>query len=62
MTFDTSHSPIGPCEPFAQSPFGDRLRHALTDVLSSALDLGENTEVVVHVCVHVCMGAWVCSE
>ena len=51
-TSDTSQSPIGPCGPSEQSPFGDSLRHASTALLSSALDCGENTGVVVVVVVH----------
>ena len=46
VTLDTSHSPIGPCGPSEPSPLGDNLRHASTALLSSALDFGENTEVV----------------
>ena len=39
---DTSHSPIGPCGPLGQSPFGDNLRHASTALLSLGLECGEN--------------------
>ena len=42
---DTSHSPIVPCGPLEQSPFGDNFRHALTALLSSGLDSGENAGV-----------------
>ena len=42
---DTSHSPIGPCGPLEQSPFGDNFRHALTALLSSGLVSGENAGV-----------------
>ena len=41
VTRDTSHSPIGPCGPLGQSPFGDKFRHVRTALLSSALDCGE---------------------
>ena len=40
---DTSHSPIGPCRPLGQSPFGDNFRHASTAFLSSDFDCGEKT-------------------
>ena len=50
MTFDTYHSPIGPLE---QPPFGGAsLRHALTALLSSALDRGKKAMVV---CVRACV-------
>ena len=39
---DTSHSPISPCGPFRQSPFGNNSRHESTARLSSGLDCGEN--------------------
>ena len=42
---DTSHSPIVPCGPLEQSPFGDNFRHALTALLSSGLVSGENAGV-----------------
>ena len=40
--YDTSHSPIGPCGPLGQLPFGDNFRHASTALLRSGLDCGEN--------------------
>ena len=46
VTLDTSHSTIGPCGPFEQSPLGDNLRHAPTASLSSTAD--ENAGEVVH--------------
>ena len=45
VTLDTPHSPISPCGPLEQSPFGKRLRHALTALLSSTLDRGNNAKV-----------------
>merc|ERR1712159_811343 len=48
VTRNTSHSPIGPCGPLGQSPFGQSFRCASTARLSSALDRGENTGVVAH--------------
>ena len=44
-SLDTSHSPIGPCGPVEQSPFGDNLRHASMALLSSDFDCGEKTAV-----------------
>ena len=45
LTLDTSHSPIGPCGPVEQSPFGDNFRHASMALLSSDFDCGEKTAV-----------------
>ena len=42
VTLDTSHSPIGPCGPLEQSPFGNSLMHASTALLSCVLDRGKN--------------------
>ena len=42
VILDTSHSPIGPCGPLEQSPFGDSLRHASTALLSCTFDSGKN--------------------
>ena len=42
LMLDTSHSPIGPCRPFGQSPSGDNFTHASKALLSSGLDCGEN--------------------
>ena len=44
MILDTSHSPIAPCGPAEQSPFGDNFRHAVTLFLSASLVCGENTD------------------
>merc|ERR1719201_653007 len=41
VTWDTSHTPIGPCGPVEQSPTGDRLRHALTAAMRCSLWRGE---------------------
>ena len=46
VTDDTSHEPIGPCSPLAQSPTGDSVKQAPTAVLSSDLSFGLNTAVV----------------
>ena len=43
VTLKTSHSPICPYGPFRQSPFGESLRHASTDLLSSTLNCGRNS-------------------
>ena len=42
VTRDMSHSPIGLCGPFDQSPFGDSLRYVSTAFLSTTWDCGEN--------------------
>ena len=42
VILDTSHSPIGPCGPLEQSPFGDSLRHASTALLSCTFDSDKN--------------------
>ena len=41
---DTSHSAIGPCTSWEQSPPGDSLMHASTAVWSSFRDCGEKTK------------------
>ena len=53
VTFETSHSPIGPCGQSEQSPFGDSCRYAATASLSSTLDCGENIGLVVHTVVDI---------
>ena len=53
VTWDTSHSLIGPYLDLEHSPTGDSSRQLSTASLSSSLDFGENT-VVVCVCVCVC--------
>ena len=45
VTADTSHDPMGPCEPVVQLPRNDSLRHAATARLSSVLFCGENARV-----------------
>ena len=45
VTADTSHDPIGPCEPVVQLPRSDSLRHVLTARLSSAPFCGEHARV-----------------
>jgi hypothetical protein len=52
VTLDASHSPMGPCGPVEQSLLEDSFRNALTALLSSALDCGENNGVLVLVLVH----------
>ena len=42
LMLDTSHSPISPCGPLRQSPFGNNSRHVSTARLSSGLECGEN--------------------
>ena len=58
VTFDTYHCPIGPRGPLEQSPLGASLRHALTALLSSALDRGKYAGACVCVC--VCADGTVC--
>ena len=45
VTRDTSHSPIGPCGPSAQSLTDDILRHSSTAFLRSFRFFGVNTAV-----------------
>ena len=45
LILDTSHSPISPSGPLGQLPFGDNFKHALTALLSSGLECGDNAEV-----------------
>ena len=42
LTFDTSHSPIGPCRSLEQSPSAENSRHVTTAVLSSSSFGSEN--------------------
>ena len=42
VTWDTSHSPIGPYGPVEQSPTGDSLKHASAAALRSSLSCGKN--------------------
>ena len=45
VTLDTSHSPIGPCGPLEQPPFGNSFRHVSIALTSCNLDSGENGDV-----------------
>ena len=45
VTFDTSHSPIGPCELLEQF-VGDSFRHSSTAILSSDCEGGEKRGVI----------------
>merc|ERR1719174_3373599 len=46
VTPDTSHSPMGPCGPLGQSPFGDTCRHAVTARLSDDLYINVAAHIV----------------
>ena len=45
VTRETSQSPVSPCGPSEQSPFGDNFRYSSAALLSSALVCGENAVV-----------------
>ena len=45
VTADTSHDPMGPCEPVVQLPRGASLRHVSTARLSSVVFCDENAGV-----------------
>ena len=47
ITFETSHSPIGPCGLVEQWPVGDSARQRPTALLSSSFDCGENVKEAV---------------